>query len=122
MRRVVDLIDWVMRLFLLSSTLFLAAATPKEMPLDIEAGHLEVRQDRGEARFSKGVVVRQAHFTLRCTTMVARYDKKGRVDTLEADGAVRVEMKGWSAVAAKARYERTADTLSLTGDPILHRN
>ncbi len=111
-----------MRFFLISLAALSVAATPGEAPLDIEAAHLEVRQDPGEARFSGGVVVRQARFSLRCATMVARYDKMGRVDTLEAEGGVRVEADGWSAVATRARYDRAAETLSLTGDPTLTRD
>ena len=110
-----------MRFFLISFAALSLAASPSEAPLDIEAAHLEVRQDRGEARFSGGVVVRQSHFSLRCATMTARYDKQGRVDTLEAEGDVRVEAEGWSAVATRARYDRAAETLSLTGDPTLTR-
>jgi len=97
------------------------AANPNDAPLDIEAAKLEVRQEQGEARFSGGVVVRQGLFTLRCSTILARYDKTGRLDMLEAEGEVRVEAEAWSAVAGRARYDRKAETLTLFGSPTLTR-
>jgi len=116
-----DLLGCVVRIFLFTLAVVSVAATPADVPLDIEAGHLEVLPGQGEARFSMGVVVRQANFTLRCASIVARYDKKNRVETLEASGDVRVEADGWSAVAERARYERATETLSLTGQPTLSR-
>jgi lipopolysaccharide export system protein LptA len=110
-----------MRILLLTLALTSVAATPADAPLDIEAGHLELLPGQGEARFSGGVVVRQANFTLRCAAIVARYDAQNRVETLEASGEVRLEADGWSAVAGHARYERETETLSLTGQPTLIR-
>ena len=110
-----------MRTLLFTLAVVSLAATPADAPLDIEAGHLEVLPNQGEARFSGGVVVRQANFTLRCASIIARYDKKNRVESLVASGEVRVESDGWSAVAGHARYERATKTLSLTGQPALSR-
>ena len=98
-----------MRFFLLIFAALSLAATPGDARIDIEAAQLEVQQNRGEARFSGGVTVRQESFSLRCATLVAHYDQGGRVNALDAQGEVRVEADG-CLFYEKGQYDRSSNS------------
>ncbi len=101
--------------------LALVAAQPGQASLDIRADRLELDQPAGLARFEGGVVATQDDVELRCARLVARYDAKGEVGEVVAEGDVRVKSRDLAATAGRASFDRAAGVLTLTGDPAVTR-
>jgi lipopolysaccharide transport protein LptA len=101
--------------------LALVAAGGDRAALDIRADRLELDQPGGVARFEGNVVATQDEVELRCARLVARYDAKGEVGEVVAEGDVRVKSRDLAATAARASFDRAAGVLTLTGAPAVTR-
>lgn len=93
----------------------------EQAPLDVRADRVELDQRAGVARFEGGVVARQDAVELRCERLTARYGESGEVTAVVAEGGVRVTSERLAATAERARFDRAAGVLVLTGEPEVRR-
>jgi lipopolysaccharide export system protein LptA len=87
-----------------------------EEPLEISSHQLEVLQDQQTSVFSGEVVARQAQMTLWTDRLTIVFTAENEIRRIEAVGAVRIEDPLRTARAARATFDREADTLVLSGD------
>lgn len=96
--------------------------TPGSQPLQIDSQTLEARGEEGVVVFQGDVVVHQGELTLRADRVTVHGDPDTRaIETVEAEGGVRIQRKDVVAVGETARYDAVSGVVVLTGDPKVWR-
>jgi lipopolysaccharide export system protein LptA len=88
-------------------------------PLTIDAPRTEWDLRAGITTFSGGVSATRGDVTLRADTLVVRYADAGRVDRVEADGAVVVERGDRRGEGGRAVLVASTGEITITGHPRL---
>ncbi len=108
-------------LMLLLSLNWAHAQPASDVGVEVEADSVEWNEVSGELLFSGGVHLRWGTIELRCLTLNARRGPNGEMNQATASGELSVSGADWSASAGRAHYDKSADTLTLTEQPKIHR-
>jgi len=88
---------------------------------EIKAQTLVVDDTSREAHFEGEVVARRGDWVMTCRALNATYDEAGTLTGVVATGPVTLTGPEVWVEAARARYERATDTVTLEGEPTLRR-
>ena len=107
-----------------------AATKPAQLPVDISADSLEIRQQTGIAQFQKNVVVTHGGMILKADMLEAHYvgsgvkqdELSGNIDYVQASGNLQINLKdGETVTADKATYKPASKLLILSDNVVLTR-
>jgi lipopolysaccharide export system protein LptA len=90
-------------------------------PIHITADRMEVDRKKNTITYRGNVVTTQGDMTMRSETLAAVYDPdlKG-LQTVVAEGKVQLAQSGRTATGSKAVFNGQEQTITLTGDPVIH--
>jgi len=109
----------------------------RDLPVQIEAQALEVRDKEQQAQFVGNVKVTQGDTVMRAKSLVVFYDRAGgkgtsalkaaqpgpggsqRIKRLEARGGVKVTQKNQTVTGARGIFDMRANTVTLEGGVVL---
>jgi lipopolysaccharide export system protein LptA len=109
-------------------------STNRDMPVNIQAVSLEVRDRDKIATFSGNVRVIQGETNMRCKTLVVHYDGDsatgakavqpgssgaGQIRRMEAEGGVVLTQKDQTAVGDRGEFDIRTNTVTLIGNVVV---
>lgn len=97
------------------------AATDPE-PVQISADRLEADDAASQLVFAGHAVARQGDLSIASDRLTITYQGEDRrLQSIVAEGQVRIEQKGRVATAERAVYDKPAERITLTGSPTVEQ-
>jgi lipopolysaccharide export system protein LptA len=94
-------------------------AAPLANTAEISADKLQVDHEKRSAVFEGNVRASFGTFHVSCVRMSLKYTDSGEVDTLKAEGSVKVTAKDATAESKSAELDSGRGVLILTGSPVI---
>ena len=93
----------------------------RKEPIHITANQMEVDQKKNTIIYRGNVVTTQGDMSMRSEILTAVYslEMKG-LQTVVAEGKVQISQSGRTATGGKAVFNGQEQTITLTGDPVIH--
>jgi lipopolysaccharide export system protein LptA len=93
----------------------------RKEPINITADQMEVDRKKNTIIYRGNVVTTQGDMSMRSEILTAVYnpDLKG-LQTVVAEGKVHISQSGRTASGGKAVFNGQEQTITLTGDPVIH--
>ena len=93
----------------------------RKEPIHITANQMEVDQKKNTIIYRGNVVTIQGDMSMRSEILTAVYslEMKG-LQTVVAEGKVQISQSGRTATGGKAVFNGQEQTITLTGDPVIH--
>jgi len=93
----------------------------RKEPIHITANQMEVDQKKNTIIYRGNVVTTQGDMNIRSEILTAVYspEMKG-LQTVVAEGKVQISQSGRTATGGKAVFNGQEQTITLTGDPVIH--
>lgn len=93
----------------------------RKEPIQITANQMEVDRKKNMITYRGNVVTTQGDMTMRSESLIAVYspEMKG-LQSVVAEGKVQISQSGRTATGGKAAFNGQEQTITLTGDPVIH--
>jgi len=91
-------------------------------PIQITANQMEVYRKKNTIIYRGNVVTTQGDMTMRSEILTAVYNPELKgLQTVVAEGKVHIVQSGRTATGGKAVFNGQEQTITLTGDPVIHQ-
>ena len=95
----------------------------QNLPTFVTSGSLALDTQKRVFTYSGNVVVKHGDLTLTCNALEGNYDQSNQIQTMVAHGDVTiVKGENMKATGQRAIYNKVADTIVLSENPLLEQN